>query len=446
MDLQVIHDRLVEVLGAKYVTKEKFLTLAYSQDFGSEAPREPAIVVRPGTTEEVAEVFKIANEYKIPVSPRGGGSAQEGGCLSDGGILLETLRLDKIINIDEDSGTVTVEGGITFGKLADDLEDAGWKLGIVPSGALSGTVAGNVSRPGVGWGNVRYVCQGDQTLGVKVVLPTGDIIETGTGANPNSDTFFRYALGPDLTGLFIGSEGAYGFITEVTLRIYRYPEKVYLERWIGTELGDVVSALREIIHQGLVCFIGVPVIEPGFIILDVNVEGHAKIVDEQVEMIRSIVGQYPSLKYEGPDGPTKFFQYRWFNTGEEFKDGLAACAVYFLPFDKLEEGTRAMQELVDKYEIEIFHHQYFPEATCSEHVSLVFYHDGDEEGRLKARACIDEMMHKAFEIGGACYTKGHQWGPYIQEHLGETGYWKTAVAIKKLLDPNNICNPGVVGL
>ena len=67
----------------------------------------------------------------------------------------------------------------------------------------------------MGWGNIKYVSSGDQALGLKMVLPDGDIVCTGSSANPNSDVFFRYGLGADLTGLFIGAEGAYGVMTEI---------------------------------------------------------------------------------------------------------------------------------------------------------------------------------------------------------------------------------------
>ena len=79
----------------------------------------------------------------------------------DGGIVLETLRLNKILKIDEENGYVTVEAGVTFGRLMAELEKRGWKIGIAPSGALAGTEGAHLSRPGVGWGNIRYVTQGD---------------------------------------------------------------------------------------------------------------------------------------------------------------------------------------------------------------------------------------------------------------------------------------------
>ena len=148
MQKEQIFNRLAEIVGPEYVTTEEFVLLCYTQDFGTQPPRWPAFVVRPGTVEQVAAVLKLANELQIPVTPRGGGSAQEGGCQSDGGIVLETLRLDRILAIDEDTATVTVEAGITFGRLMATLEQRGWKIGRrVEMRKIS--VAGKISQPRV---------------------------------------------------------------------------------------------------------------------------------------------------------------------------------------------------------------------------------------------------------------------------------------------------------
>ncbi|MBS3968531.1 MAG: FAD-binding oxidoreductase, partial [Clostridia bacterium] len=137
MDVGILVKELAEIVGSKNVTAEDFILLTYTNDFSVSPSSKPLLVVRPRTTEEVAGIMKYANEHKLPVSPRGGGSAQEGGCLAgQGGIVLETLRMDRILNIDEENGTVTVEAGVTFGRLMDTLEKKGWKIGIAPSGAL----------------------------------------------------------------------------------------------------------------------------------------------------------------------------------------------------------------------------------------------------------------------------------------------------------------------
>jgi len=446
MDKPYVLNRLAEIVGPEYVTDEQFILMAYTQDFGTQPPRWPAFVVRPGTIDEIVAIMQLANELKIPVSPRGGGSAQEGGCQSDGGIILETLRLNRILDIDEDTGTVTVEAGITFGKLMNVLEERGWKIGIAPSGALAGTPGAHISRPGVGWGNVKYVTQGEQVIGLKVVLPSGDIVETGTAANPAANSFFRYALGPDLAGLFIGAEGAFGIVTEVTLRMYPWPEKIYLERYVGTDLRDAIDIFREIAHHNLVCYISVPVIKPDILLFDVNIEGDEEEVEHHVEKTRAIISKYSSVRFEGPEAPQKFWEYRWFHTGEEFKEGIAGAVNYFLPFERLKEATCAMREIMDRHKIKNYAQQMFPEPTGAEHVNLLFHQPGDKEEYAKIQSALPEMMDKALEMGGAPYSKGRQWGPHLEAHLGDTGYWRALRAIKQVVDPNHIMNPGVLGL
>jgi FAD/FMN-containing dehydrogenase len=446
MDKQQVRERLAEIVGPEHVTDEEFVLLTYTRDFGTEPPRWPSFVVRPGTTEEISAVMEAANELEIPVSPRGGGSAQEGGCQSEGGIVLETLRLDEIIEIDEDSGTITVEAGITFGKLMNELEERGWKIGIAPSGALAGTVGAHLSRPGVGWGNIKYVSQGDQVIGVKAVLPTGEVVKTGTAANPAADSFFRYALGPDLAGLFIGAEGAFGTVTEATLRMYPWPDEIYLERYMGSDLQDAIHIFREIALHNLVCYISVPVIKPDMILFDVNVEGDEPEVEHNVQKIRDIVSRYDSVNFEGPDAPQQFWEYRWYNTGEEFKEGIAGAVNYFLPFDRLEEATHTMRELMERHEIERYAQQMFPEPTGAEHVSLLFHHPDDQEEYAKIQRAVNEMMDRALAMGGAPYSKGRQWGPHLERHLGNTGYWGALKILKEALDPKHIMNPGVLGL
>lgn len=441
-----ILQRLAEIVGEEHVTDKTFIRAAYTQDFGVHPPRWPAYVVRPGSTEEIVGIVKLANELRIPITPRGGGSAQEGGCLSEGGIVLETLRLNRILTIDEDAGTVTVESGITFVKLMAELERRGWKIGIAPSGAMAGTPGAHVSRPGVGWGNIKYVSQGDQVVALKAVLPNGDVLCTGTIANPQARPFFRYALGPDLAGLFIGAEGAFGILTEITLRMYPWPAKIYLERYVGTDLRDAIDIFRQIAHHNLVCYISVPLIEPGRIIFDVNVEGDEPEVAHRIERIRQIVARYPTVQYEGPDAPFRFWERRWFLTGEEFKQGIAGAVNFFLPFDRLEEATHVMREIILRHGVHRFAQQMFPEPTGAEHVNLLFHHPRDREEYAKIRRAVEEMMDTALSMGGAPYSKGRQWAPYLEKHLGNTGYWQTLKTLKRALDPNNIMNPGVLGL
>jgi FAD/FMN-containing dehydrogenase len=152
------------------------------------------------------------------------------------------------------------------------------------------------------------------------------------------------------------------------------------------------------------------------------------------------------VTYEGPEGPQAFWDYRWFNTGEEFKQGIAGAVNYFLPFEKLEEATYEMREIIERHQVKDYAQQMFPEPTGSEHVSLLFHHPDDHEEYEKIQRAIDEMMDRALALGGAPYSKGRQWAPHLERHLGDTGYWAMLKSLKKALDPSHIMNPGVLGL
>ena len=447
MDSKEIVKNLAEIVGSANVTDELFIREAYSQDFATYPASVPTAVVRPRTTEEVSAIMKFCNENKIPVSPRGGGSAQEGGCLAvPGGIVLETLRMNTIIEMDKTNNTVTVEAGVTFASLLEKLEQNGQKIGVLPSGAIPGTIGAHMSRPGVGWGNIKYSSQGDQVLGVTAVLPNGDIVKTGTAANPNADTFYRYCQGPDLTGLFIGAEGAYGIVTEATLRTYAKPEVIYLERFVGTDLHDIVDVFQQIAFNELTCYVSCPVIKEGFILFDINIEGYKDQVEVMLGHVHDIIDKYDTIESKGTEAPTNYWPDRWYHAGEEFEDGIAGPINYFLPYDKLEEATLIMRGIMDKYGVKTYSQQMFIGPSCSEHVSLMFHRPNDKEEIAKIDKACDEMMKKSLEMGGCPYSKGRLWAPYLKENMEGTGYWKFAQYLKKCIDPNNIMNPGVVGL
>ena len=451
---QDLHKALAEIVGPEYVTNEKFIIMAYISDFGGEQPSEilqlPDFIVRPGSAEEISRILKLANRFKVSVVPRGGATAQEGGCLPTRrhSIILETTRMDRILEINEDSGTVTVEGGIRFAKLDDALEKKGWKIGVTPSGALGGTVGAHVSKPALGWGNIKYGTQGDQVLGLKVILPNGDLMSTGTGASPTAGQFSRYSFGPDLTGLFLGSEGALGIITEVTLKMYPYPEEIYIEKFSIPKLRDAIDAFREIIQKSLSFYISAFKIippPPYQVIFDIYIEGDKVEVAHYRKTVLKII-EKANGESLGTEDSQKVWGMRFFAMGDEFKQGSAAVITYYLPFSKLEEATNVMQSIMKKHGVKKYSTEMFPMPNSSEHVNLMFYYPDDREEYQKIREAMDEMMRTALKMGGVPYTKGKQWGPLLEEHLKDTTYWKTLKAIKKLLDPNGIINPDVVGL
>jgi FAD/FMN-containing dehydrogenase len=272
------------------------------------------------------------------------------------------------------------------------------------------------------------------------------VIETGTAANPQAETFFRYALGPDLTGLFIGAEGAYGIVTEATLRLYPYPEEIYLERFTCNDMATAVEIFRRIGTGNLACYISAPIIKPDYVLFDINIEGFRDEVELRKERIRRLIREYPGIEFRGSEAPAKFWDYRWYNTGVEFREGIAGAVNFFLPFSKLLEGLDAMREIMERHEIKNYVQQLFPGASASEVVALLFHFPGDAKEHAKIAGALKEMMDKAMLLGGAPYSKGRQWTPYLDKYMKNTGYLALARAIKETVDPNHVMNPGVAGL
>jgi FAD/FMN-containing dehydrogenase len=217
---------LETIVGAENVTDEEFELIAYSRDWSYDGPLKPDIIVTPGSTEEVSAVMKLANKTQTPVCARGGGTTTTGMALPrEGGIVLDLNRMGRIEEIDEDAMAVTMQAGITVYRMIKFIEKRGWKIPLKPKFGSGVSMAGWASFNGVGAGGSLYGRVTDMLLGLEVVLPTGEIVTTGSASFKGAKQFCRYqGTGPDLTGLFLNTFGTMGVITGITLRVYRKPE------------------------------------------------------------------------------------------------------------------------------------------------------------------------------------------------------------------------------
>jgi FAD/FMN-containing dehydrogenase len=226
----VAHEALVkdleEIVGPENVTDKEFELAAYARDWSYEGPLRPDIIVVPGSTEEVSGIMKLANRTKTPVCIRGGGTTTTGMSLPrEGGIVIDLNRMDRIGEIDEDAMVITMQAGATVFKLIKIIEQKGWKIPLKPKFGSGVSVAGWASFNGVGAGGAIYGRVTDILVGLEVVLPTGEIVKTGSLSFKGAKQFCRYqGTGPDLTGLFLNTFGTMGVMTEITFRVYRKPE------------------------------------------------------------------------------------------------------------------------------------------------------------------------------------------------------------------------------
>src|SRR3954449_4990930 len=203
----------------------------------------PDVVVVPRSEEDVAAVLRVAAAHEVPVVAWGGGSGTQGGAVPvNGGLVVDLKGLDRIIEIDERSMTVTAQAGVNGDVLERTLNERGLMLPHYPASSEWATVGGYIAARGSGVLSTRYGKIEDLLLSVRVALAGGELIETVSAP--------RHAVGPDLTQLFVGSEGTLGIITRATLEVVPLPpERRYLTlRFPSIDAG--IEAFRKTLHAG----------------------------------------------------------------------------------------------------------------------------------------------------------------------------------------------------
>ncbi len=206
-----------KISGDDYVFVDSESLQHYSHDQTETLSYLPDVVIKPRTAEEVSAIMKICNAHKIPVTPRGGGTGLSGGALPHmGGVLLSTERMNSILEIDERNLQVTTEPGVITEVLQNAVREKGLFYPPDPSSRGSCFIGGNIAENSGGPKAVKYGVVKDYVLNLEMVLPTGEIIWTGSNVLKN-------ATGYNLTQLVVGSEGTLGIVTKIVLRLVPHP-------------------------------------------------------------------------------------------------------------------------------------------------------------------------------------------------------------------------------
>lgn len=451
---------LKDVFGADDVLVEPEMKEKYSHDEVPGLRAEPEVVVRATNARQVSKLMRFANEEMIPVTPRGAGYGLSGGAVPvHGGIVLSLERTNRILEIDKKNLMVTVEPGVITGKLHQAVEAEGLFYPPDPASLDSCSIGGNVAENAGGPRAVKYGVTKDYVCGLEVVLPSGEVVETG-------GKLVKNVTGYNLIGLLVGSEGTLGIVTKIVLRLIPLP-KVTVDLLVAfnsfQSAGDTVSAIieRQILPTALE-FMGrdcmeaceaflkkeLPFREAEALLL-IKLDGNSK---EELEGAAEVIGEVCMehnaidvlIADNRPDQDRLWQARRAIIDSLKMKSPLNHMEDVVVPRGRIGELLAGMKRLEKEYQYPIvcFGHS----GDGNVHVNVLKETRPDDEWQR----IIPEISEKIFDIAlslGGQITGEHGIGVTRKQHL-EKAIGPVAVRltrdIKRVFDPNNVLNPGKV--
>jgi len=457
-----LHDEIKAALIAKLGEKKVLWQEVDLQPYKSEPytrlmlPDErtkyfPDFAVVPETTDDVQNIVLIAAKHKIPIIPKGGGSNLAGMLTPvKGGIIIDTIRMNKIIEISIPNLSVTVQPGISLKEIEVDLGKHGLALNQLQGSFKVATVGGSISTAGFPRKHNKYGAISDRVMSLEVVLADGRILRTGPKVLYTS-TGYR------LHQLFIGAEGTLGVITEATLRVEPLPEAGATIMAYYDDFAKAFEAANRIktsgvMNIGLEAFdlpkgwkYEVPAGKHGVVLADL--EGTKGEVEAEKEFITRIILENGGILSDPKDAESYSVGYEMIWCGlramiNQRRDYLCS----FIPADRvLEFYDKIWGEILPKYDIE--------PAPSGDKCSLdigryemaygTFVIPDDDQWHEKYSGAMKELAELTVSLGGsiaACMGVGLKYNNFMPMEYSETAL-DTMRGIKKVLDPKNIMNP-----
>ncbi|PTW47177.1 FAD-binding oxidoreductase [Rhodovulum kholense] len=412
----------------------------------------PEAVVYPETTEEVAKIVRICAAHGVPLTGWGRGTSLEGHALAlKGGISVDFSRMNRVLKVHPEDMDVVVQPGLTREELNRELRATGLFFPVDPGANAS--LGGMASTRASGTTAVRYGTMRENVLGLEVVLADGRVIRTGTRAR-------KSAAGYDLTGLFVGSEGTLGLITELTLKLHGQPEAISAAVCAFDEIGPAVDTVIQTIQLGIPMariefvdaataaafnsYAGAEMPEKPHLMIEFH--GSASAVAEQAESFGQIVAD------NGGDG------FSWSSRPEDrtalwtmrhnayyaclgLRPGATALVTDMcVPISRLAEAVEETRADIARSSIPgpILGH-----VGDGNFHAILLVEPGNAAELAEAKALAHRMVERALRLGGTV-TGEHGIGMgklgYMEEEHGQA--WEVMGQIKRVLDPSALMNPG----
>jgi len=441
------------IVGSQYLKLEK----AQISEFGSDGTKlhaMPEAVAIPGCAEEISSILMLATRKRFPVVVRGAGSGMSGGAIPiHGGLVLAMDRFNKILSIDKENMTATVEAGV----ITADLKDAAAREGLLyppdPASIKISTIGGNLAECAGGLRAVKYGVTRDYVLGLRVVLPTGEVLNTGVQT-------MKGVAGYDLTRLIVGSEGTLAVIVSGTVRLVPLPEVIQTMLALFPGLPTAVSTVTEIMKKGIVpsvlelvdslCIslvrdeVDLEIPEAAGAMLLIELDGNAESVKYYAGQVRQICAEQGCLDFATAGSPTEA-ESLW-EARRNISPSLYKLRPHkvsedvVVPRTRMVEMVRFLSELSREYgvPIPVFGHA----GDGNLHVNIMLDKNDPREMR-KVDRIVTRLFEKVLELGGTI-TGEHGVGitkrRYLHMEIPPAGL-SLMSRIKKAFDPAGILNP-----
>ena len=447
-------ERLQRIVGAANVLVEPEKV----EPYGADAVKEkfpPEAVVFPESTAQMSEILKLANEFIFPVTARGGGVGYTGGAVPvDGGIVVGTDRMNKIIEINPDDLYVICQPGLTTYELQQAVEKHGLLFPPDPASYKDSFIGGNIAENAGGMRTPKYGVTKHSVLGLEVVTATGEIIRTGGKTVKN-------VVGFDLVGLMCGSEGMLGIITEATLKLLPMPEATATVRASFKSMEAACKVLTKFTPVGLLpmamevvdrnC---IAAIEENFAfglsrdanaILIVAVDGFQDEVKKNAETIERILkenGGFEILRSKNKEEENKLWDVRRAISPSLMKYGtLKLNEDVVVPRSRVPELIRKIEDIGRAHNTFVANFGHAGDGNI--HVNFMCDKD-DADSIRRARQCVKETFALSVELGGSISGEhgiGYVKAQYLDMAI-DAPTLEVMKNIKKVFDPNGILNPG----
>lgn len=453
---QKVLSRLARIVGKENLTTSPEDLTCYSYDAVNKKFL-PEAVVFPADTAQVSEILALANHEQFAVIPRGAGTGFTGGTLAVlGGVVMALTRLNKILEIDTENLTAVVEPGLVCGEFKKEVEKRGLFYPPDPASFAFSTIGGNVAECAGGPSAVKYGVTRDYVTGLEIVLPTGEIMNTGVKT-------MKGVVGYDLTRLIIGSEGTLAVITKIYLRLLPVPEaSVTLLAFFASieasartvssiiQSKTVPSKLELMDRDALICVenyqkLGVP--EEAEALLLIELDGDPGAIDRQAQRVEQISREQGAIQVDRARSAKEAADLwevrraispslRQLNLSKINED-------IVVPRSKIPELVHRIEAIKHKYQIKIVNFGHAGDGNL--HVN-VMYNEALPAEKEKAEKAVEEVFREVLDLGGTISGEhgiGITKAPFLPLELSgpEIALMKR---IKHLFDPQDILNPGKI--